>query len=119
MITYLCFQTSEGDRKDFAMVEGKPGHLRYDEPACISGVSRCLGLMLGELYQRIIRNANHTLARITINSAEGIKLLQEHVGQPCLLLEFAARGRVQGFIHPDESTRHRPSAFERLQAALN
>src|SRR6266478_6844765 len=101
------------------MVEGKLGNLGYRKPARIRGVGRSLGLMLGQLYQRIIGNAHDPLTRVAVQLPKGIKLFQEDIRQACLLVEFAASGGIQSLVNPNETTGQRPSSFERFQAALN
>ena len=75
--------------------------------------------VIREIHQRVVRDRHHTLARVPIDAAKCVQLLEEYLVEPGLFLEFAPRGLVDGFIDPDESTGQRPFALEGRQVALD
>src|SRR5688572_6227544 len=101
------------------MVEGQFWSLGYREPLGIRRVGRSSGLMRRKFHQRVIGDTHHALARVASDRAEGAELLEKHLLQASLFLEFTARGVLECLVDSNKSSRQRPFPFEWLQSALN
>ena len=70
---------SPGSRRDRRPAPA--GSATGNQPRSLASLAPVAG-MLGELDQRVVRHADHALARIAIDRAEGVELLEEDIVRP-------------------------------------
>src|SRR4030095_566253 len=104
LIPHLSSQALQGSLKNIRVVECERWWFGHGEPGRVAGIGRAGCWMLRKLNERVVGDADNSLAWVALHRAEGIELLQEDVCQPCLLHKFPACGFVDGFIHAYEST---------------
>ncbi len=93
------------------IVEGKPAHAHR--------VGGRADAVIRELREREVRDRDHAIARIAIERAERVELLEVDVLDARFFFELAARGLVERLFDAHEATRQRPRMLERLQLALD
>ena len=101
------------------MIEGELRQIVEREPADAHRVGRGADAVIAELGERVVRDGDDALARIAIERAERVELLEVDVGDAGFLLELAARGVVERLVDADEAAGQRPRVLERLQLALD
>src|SRR5262245_44298738 len=74
--------------------------------------------MVAQVDERVVRHRNDALARVAIDGAERVELLEEHLAEARLFLELAPRSVFEQLLDADEAARQRPLAFERGQGPL-
>ena len=88
-------------------------------PRDVTRVGGCLCAMIGKIDQCVMGHADHTLARVTIDSAERLKLLEVDAAQARFLGQFAAGRLLEIFVHFHKPAGKRPPPGEGLAIALN
>src|SRR6185437_5832218 len=119
LVTHLAFEPLKGGSQDVRVVEREFRNFGNWKPFGVRRIRGRSGVVIRELNQRKIRDADDALAGIAIHRAKRVELFEEHVGQPSFFRQFAARGIVDGFIHVNESARQCQASLKRLQGALN
>jgi hypothetical protein len=98
------------------VIEGERRQVVEREPGDPLGVGRRADLVIAELDQRVVRDRHDPLARIALERAEGVELLEERVGDAGLLAQLAARRLVERLVDVHEAARQGPRVRRRQRA---
>ncbi len=75
--------------------------------------------MIAELRERVVRDRDDALARISIDRPERVELLEIDLGDARFFAQLARRRLVEGLVEVDEAARQGPRVLERRELALD
>ena len=93
------------------MIEREARHVVHAEPRGVARVGRGLHVVVAQVHERVVGDRHHALARIAVDGAEGVELLEEDLAQAGLFLELAPRRFIERFVDAHEAARQRPLAL--------
>ena len=103
--------------EDLLVIEGERRKVVDREPGRVGGIGRGLDLVIGELDQRVVGDGHDPLARVSIERAVGVELLEKDLAQAGLLFELAQGRVLERLVDVDEAAGQRPLAQEGLEPA--
>src|SRR5262249_39273707 len=112
LMTHFGPQALERTRNDRVVVERERRQIEGREPGRFARVRRCLDAVVGELDEREVGYGDDSLARIAIDGAERVELLEEDPRDARLLGELAPRRFVERLVDADEPAGERPLPLE-------
>src|SRR3569833_536876 len=92
LVTNFAFEPLKGGSQDLRVVEREFRNFGNRKPFGIGGIRSRPGVVIRELNQRKIRDADDALAGIAIHCAKGVKLFEENICQAGFFCLFAAGG---------------------------
>jgi len=77
LIADLPFEPFQRDVENLCMIEGERRRVGHGEPSGIAGVGSGLHAMIADIDQSLIGHGDDSLARVALDIAEGVELLEE------------------------------------------
>src|SRR5262249_36242112 len=103
LVANLAFETAQRRLQDAIVIERERWRVPDREPRRLARIGGGPHAMIAELGQRVIGDRNDATARITVDLAERIQLLEEDPLEAGFLSQLAASGVVDGFIDVHET----------------